>query len=86
MIRSASGYMHLSTEIFVTGKRILGDVSDNTLYDQRCMCSSNVAKLGVPILVTKKLPNHISGTISVVAVVHNRHTYMEKMREAVTGF
>ena len=53
-----------------------------TLHDLRRTYSSNLAKLGVPIHVTEKLLNHVSGTISGVAAVYNRHSYWEEMRKA----
>ncbi len=45
-----------------------------------------MAMLGVPIHVTEKLLNHVSGTISGVAAVYNRHSYAEEMREAVQEY
>lgn len=54
-----------------------------TLHDLRRTYSSNLAKLGVPIHVTERLLNHVSGTISGVAAVYNRHSYWEEMREVV---
>ena len=62
------------------------DVTDYTLHDLRRTYSSNMARLGVPIHVTEKLLNHVSGTVSGIAAVYNRHTYMDEMREAVTKF
>ena len=57
-----------------------------TLHDLRRTYSSNLAKLGVPIHVTERLLNHVSGTVSGVAAVYNRHTYAEEMRAAVEGY
>ncbi len=62
------------------------DVSGYTLHDLRRTYSSNMAGLGVPIHVTEKLLNHVSGTVSGIAAVYNRHTYMDEMQEAVTSF
>ncbi len=62
------------------------DVIDYTLHDLRRTYSSNMARLGVPIHVTEKLLNHVSGTVSGIAAVYNRHTYIDEMREAVTKF
>ena len=58
-------------------------IEDYTLHDLRRTYSSNLARLGIPIHVTEKLLNHVSGTISGVAAVYNRHSYWEEMREAV---
>ena len=58
------------------------DLAPYTLHDLRRTYSSNLAKLGVPIHVTEKLLNHVSGTISGVAAVYNRHSYWEEMKVA----
>jgi len=62
------------------------DLPPYTLHDLRRTYSSNLAKLGVPIHVTEKLLNHVSGSISGVTAVYNRHAYEEEMRDAVTKF
>lgn len=54
-----------------------------TLHDLRRTFASNLARLGTPVHVTEKLLNHVSGTISGVSAVYNRHDYWEEMREAV---
>ena len=59
------------------------EIASYTLHDLRRTYSSSLAKFGVPIHVTEKLLNHVSGTISGVAAVYNRHDYWEKMRAAV---
>lgn len=53
-----------------------------TLHDLRRTFSSNMAKLGTPIHVTERILNHVSGTISGVAAVYNRHAYIEEMNAA----
>ena len=62
------------------------NVEPYTLHDLRRTFSSNMAMLGTPIHVTEKLLNHVSGTISGVAAVYNRHSYMDEMRTAVTAY
>ena len=37
----------------------------------------------MPILVTEKLLNHVSGMISGVAAVYNRQSYWEEMKVAI---
>ena len=44
------------------------------------------ARLGTPIHVTERLINHISGAISGVAAIYNRHSYLPEMREAVAQY
>lgn len=64
----------------------LPDVEPFTLHDLRRTFSSNLAMLGTPIHATEKLLNHQSGTISGVAAVYNRHSYMAEMQEAVSAY
>lgn len=56
---------------------------DFHLHDLRRTFATNMAALGTPVHVTEKLLNHVSGTISGVAAVYNRHTYLDEMREAI---
>jgi len=60
------------------------DVTDYTLHDLRRTYSSNMARLGVPIHVTERLLNHVSGTISGIGAIYNRHSYLQEMRQAAT--
>ncbi len=57
-----------------------------TLHDLRRTFATNLAALGVPVHVTEKLLNHVSGTISGVAAVYNRHAYLDEMRAAVRAW
>jgi hypothetical protein len=45
-----------------------------------------MAALGTPPHVTERLLNHVSGTVSGVAAIYNRHTYMKEMREALNAW
>jgi integrase len=56
--------------------------SDWTLHDLRRTFATNLAILGTPIHVTEKLLNHVSGSLSGVAAIYNRHSYAEEMRAA----
>ncbi|WP_430445268.1 tyrosine-type recombinase/integrase [Sphingorhabdus contaminans] len=56
------------------------------LHDIRRTYSSTMAQLGTPIHVTEKLLNHVSGTISGVAAIYNRHSYLAEMRTAVSHY
>jgi integrase len=74
---------------FSRSKRIFDsaiDIEPYTLHDLRRTFSSMMAKLGTPIHVTEKILNHASGTISGVAAVYNRHSYLEEMRTAVAEY
>lgn len=57
-------------------------VIDWTYHDLRRTFASNHARLGTPIHVIEKMLNHVSGTISGVAAVYNRYSYIDEMREA----
>ena len=57
-----------------------------TLHDLRRTFATVHARIGTPIHVTEKLLNHVSGTISGVAAVYNRHSYMEEMKGAMREY
>lgn len=57
-----------------------------TLHDLRRTFATIHARIGTPIHVTEKLLNHVSGTISGVAAVYNRHSYMDEMQEALNNY
>jgi len=60
-------------------------IAPYTLHDLRRTFSSNLAAFGTPIHVTEKLLNHVSGSLSGVAAIYNRHTYMKEMCEAIAN-
>lgn len=62
------------------------NVADYTLHDIRRTFSSTMALLGTPIHVTERLLNHVSGTISGVAAIYNRHSYKGEMRDAIDAY
>ena len=47
-----------------------------TLHDLRRTVATNLAALTVPPHVTERLLNHVSGTVSGVAAIYNRHAYL----------
>lgn len=57
-----------------------------TLHDLRRTFATMHAKLGTPVHVTERLLNHVSGTVSGVAAVYNRHSYGAEMRVATERF
>lgn len=69
-------------------KRMLEEteIAHFTLHDLRRTFATNHARLGTPIHVTERLLNHVSGTISGVAAVYNRHSYLEEMKKAVKAY
>ena len=62
------------------------NISPWTLHDLRRTFATNLAALGTPIHVTEKLLNHISGTVSGVAAIYNRHAYLDEMRAAIEAW
>lgn len=66
--------------------KTLENVDPYTLHDLRRTFSSTLAMLGVPIHVTEKLLNHISGQVSGVAAVYNRYDYQAEMQEAINVY
>ncbi len=57
-----------------------------TQHDLRRTFATNHARIGTPIHVTERLLNHVSGTISGVAAVYNRHSYFEEMKSAMSAY
>lgn len=53
-----------------------------TLHDLRRTFSTLMAEIGTPIHITERLLNHVSGTVSGVASVYNRYSYLDEMRAA----
>lgn len=62
------------------------DLLHFTLHDLRRTFATTHAKIGTPIHVIEKLLNHVSGSISGVAAVYNRHSYMEEMIAAMEAY
>lgn len=61
----------------------LSGVEDWTLHDLRRTFATRLAELGVAPHIIERLLNHVSGTISGVAAVYNRHHFMPEMRAAI---
>ena len=59
-------------------------VSDWRFHDLRRTAASGMARIGVAPHVIEKVLNHVSGQISGVAAVYNRHGYDAEKREALS--
>lgn len=57
-----------------------------TLHDLRRTFATEWAKLGIPPHVPERMLAHSTSTISGVAAIYNRHSYLPEMREAVSIF
>jgi integrase len=59
------------------------ETGDWRLHDLRRTVASGMARLGVAPHVIEKVLNHVSGQISGVAAVYNRHGYQTEKRKAL---
>jgi integrase len=64
----------------------LSAVTGWTLHDLRRTFATGLAELGVAPHVTEKLLNHVTGTISGVAAIYNRHRYEKECRAAIEAW
>lgn len=64
----------------------ISETRDWTLHDLRRTFATNLAALGVPIHVAEKLLNHVSGALSGVAGIYNRHSYWDEQVAAVNAW
>ena len=74
---------------YAKGKQALDQASGVvgwTLHDLRRTFATNLAALGVPIHITEKLLNHVSGTTGGLVAVYQRHAYMDEMRTAIEAW
>jgi integrase len=58
-------------------------VTDWTLHDLRRTFATRLAELGVAPHVIERLLNHVTGTLSPIALVYNRASFMKEMRAAI---
>ncbi|MGH9621176.1 MAG: site-specific integrase [Bryobacteraceae bacterium] len=58
-------------------------VEDFTLHDLRRTYSTGLAKLGVAPQTIEALLNHVTGTLSPIARIYNRHSYLPEARAAL---
>jgi integrase len=54
-----------------------------TLHDLRRTFATRLAEFGVPPHVIERLLNHVDGTLSPIALVYNRASYLKEMGEAL---
>ena len=80
--RSATGHFNAWSKSHAALLTASG-TKDWTLHDLRRTFSTKMAALKVRQEVTEKLLNHVSGSISGVAAIYNRHSYFEEMTEAL---
>lgn len=56
------------------------------LHDLRRTAASGMARLGTEVHVVEKALNHISGTVSGIAAVYNRHSYRDEVQTALQAW
>jgi len=61
----------------------LSGVADWTLHDLRRTFATRLAEMGVAPHVVERLLNHVTGSLSPIALVYNKAKYLEEMREAM---
>jgi integrase len=61
-------------------------VKDWTLHDLRRTFATGLASLNVPIHVTEKLLNHVSGTTGGIVAVYQRHSYWTEQVAALKAW
>lgn len=64
----------------------IAGVSDWVIHDIRRYFSSTLASLSVPIEIIERLLNHVSGSLSPVAKIYNRHKYFPQMQQALEAY
>ena len=82
----ARGKPHLPFNGWSKGKAEvdkLSGVTAWTLHDLRRTFATHLAEMSVAPHVVEKLLNHITGTISGVAAIYNRHRYEKECRAAI---
>ncbi|MEI7610932.1 MAG: tyrosine-type recombinase/integrase [Rhodospirillaceae bacterium] len=55
-------------------------------HDFRRTVATNLAKIGIPVHVVERLMNHVTGTVSGIAAVYNRHSYLDEQRQALEAW
>ena len=59
------------------------DVPPWTIHDLRRTCAAGLQRLGVPLPVTERVLNYVSGSFAGIVGVYQRHEYAEERREAL---
>lgn len=89
LLFSAKGQSAKSYSGFSKSKKQLDKLSkvdDWTLHDLRRSFATGLASLGVPIHITERLLNHISGTSGGLIGVYQRHEYWDEQVAAMTAW
>ena len=71
------------------GKRVLDGecpIGHWTLHDLRRTFSTIHARIGTPPHITERILNHQVGTLTPIAKIYNRYSYLNEMREAMLNY
>jgi integrase len=61
-------------------------VTNWTIHDLRRSFASNHARIGTSIHIIERLLNHVTGSMSAIHLVYNRHRYFDEMVAAVQKY
>jgi integrase len=61
-------------------------IADFRIHDLRRTVATGMQRLGIPIAVTEAVLNHVSGSMSGIASVYQRHDYLNEKREALEAW
>jgi integrase len=64
----------------------LTGIADWILHDLRRTFATRLAEMGVAPHVIERLLNHVTGSLSPIALVYNKAKYLEEMREAMKAW
>ena len=57
-----------------------------TLHDLRRTFATVHARIGTPPHITERILNHQTGTLTPIAKIYNRYSYLDEMREAMCNY
>jgi len=84
ILTSTAGKRPMQNFADVKGKLdVASGVSGWTFHDLRRTAASNMARLKIQPHIIEAVLNHKSGTVSGVAAVYNRYSYLDEKREAL---
>jgi integrase len=67
-------------------QRLPVDIPHWTLHDIRRTFSTIHARIGTPPHITEHILNHQVGTLTPIAKIYNRYSYLDEMREAMCNY
>ena len=84
--KPVQSYSDAKTKIDKRLAELLGDVAPWVFHDLRRTVATFMADLGIAPHVLDRVLNHVSGTITGVARVYNRHEYRDERKAALDAW